>query len=321
MSIYFWIIIFILSCICLIKAGSLTVKILTRISQFLKWKEFIASFILMAFCTSLPELFVGISSAIYKHPELSFANIVGSNIINLSLLVGIGALMAKGLEIESKIAQKDSLLCALILVLPILLILDGSLGRADGIILLLAFILYLWQSFSKKEIFDKTIVNGFRRDKKAFKNFIIDILLFIISVCLLLISAEGVVKSSTFFAESLNLPLVFIGLFIVALGTNLPEFTFGVKSIIMGHKDMVLGNLMGSVVANTTLILGLTVLICPIQITNITPFLSTIIFSFIIAIFFYFFAKTKNFISQKEGIILIFIYILFILFELYLQLV
>ena len=210
MPIYFWIIIFILSCICLIKAGSLTVKILTRISQFLKWKEFIASFILMAFCTSLPELFVGISSAIYKHPELSFANIVGSNIINLSLLVGIGALMAKGLEIESKIAQKDSLLCALILVLPILLILDGRLGRADGIILLLAFILYLWQSFSKKEIFDKTIVNGFRRDKKAFKNFIIDILLFIVSVCLLLISAEGVVKSSTFFAESLNLPLVFL---------------------------------------------------------------------------------------------------------------
>lgn len=123
------ILVFIVSCFLLAKSSNWLIRSLVRISQFLRLKEFVVSFILMAFATSLPELFVGTSSAIHKISELSFGNVIGANVINLTLIVGIAAILARGITLESHIAKRDSLYTAFIAILPAITLMDGMISR------------------------------------------------------------------------------------------------------------------------------------------------------------------------------------------------
>ena len=315
-EIIIYLVIFLGSCFLLVKSGTWLVQALIRISQFLRWTEFFVSFILMAFATSVPEFFVGITSAIHKVPEVSLGNIIGANVINLTLVVGIGAIMARGLDLETSVAKRDSLYTAFIAILPIIALLDGVISRADAVILIIVTLFYFYQVFSQKEIFTKVFKDSFkRRTTRLWKKFFIDTLIFIFSLTLLLISAEGIIRSTVYFAEYIKLPLVFIGIVFVAIGTALPELTFGIKSIMLGKKEMVLGNVMGSVVVNSSLVLGAVALIHPIKVVGFSSFLAGMLFTFLAAAAFYFFARHQEHISGKEGKILIAIYILFILFE------
>lgn len=312
---------FLLSCFLLVKAGEFSVKALIRISQFLKWTEFFVSFILMAFATSIPEFFVGIVSAIRKAPEVSFGNIIGANVINLTLIIGISAIVANGLKLERAVARRDSLYTAFIAVLPIIALLDGIISRADGLILIIVTIFYFYQVFSQKEIFRRIFKDTFKkRTAKLWRRFFIDIFIFVFSVIFLFLSAEGIVRSATYFSKIVNISLLFFGIIFVSLGTALPELVFGIKSVMTGNKEMVLGNVMGSVVVNSSLILGTVAIICPIKITKISLYFVGAFFTIVSAIFFYFFSRHEEHISKKEGKFLIIIYFIFILFELILQL-
>jgi len=109
-----------------------------------------------------------------------------------------------------------------------------------------------------------------------------------------------------------GIPTVVIGTVLVALGTNLPEIIFSIKAVRMGHKNMVLGNLMGSVIFNSTLVLGATVLIAPLRIFALSPYVVGIIFTALTVLFFRLFVKSNQSISKKEALLLLAIYLTFI---------
>lgn len=303
------IVIFIISVFVLVKAGSGAVKCLAKIAKSLKWTEFTTAFLLMAFITSLPELFVGITSALHGNPEISLGNVFGSNIINLTLAVAIAVLIAGALKAKTALAQKTSIYSAVIAVVPILLMVDGVLNRIDGVIMILLLCFYLWSVARKKDLSKE---RGIQKDFAWNKSFVKAVIFFFLYVLLLLLGAEGVVWSSTEMAMSFNIPLLLIGIILVALGTNLPEIIFSVKAASSGHKDMILGNLMGSVIANSTLVLGVTVLINPIRIFTFTPFIAGMIFIVLTVIFFAIFVRTERQVTKKEAIILLLVYVLFI---------
>jgi len=311
-----YILTFIVSCLLLIKSGTWTVQSLTRIAKSLEWKEFILSFILMAFVTSLPEFFVGISSAFHNQPELSFGNIIGSNIINLTLAIAIVVLLAKKLNCGTKLIQRSSIYTALIAFLPILLMLGDGISRIDGIILLFVLFFYFKYLFQEQAKYKEIFINKFKRNWTGFKSFLKDLAMFFGGIGLLLLSAEAIVWSILALSSSLNLSLLIVGSLIVALGTNLPEIVFGLKAIAMGHKEMVLGALMGSVVVNSTLVLGSTVLISPLEITEYSPYIIGILFTIITCLFFVIFSRTEKKITEKEAIVLLVVYILFIFSQL-----
>lgn len=312
---WFYILIFVASCFLMVRSGTWLVRSLTRIAKYLQITEFVVAFILMAFATTVPEFFVGVMSALHHRPELSFGNIIGSNIINLTLAVGIGVLVAKGLKCEGIVIRRMSTYTAIIVFLPFLLMLDGSISRVDGVVLLLALVFYIQRLFYQKERFTKVFSNAFNRKSSYYRLFLKDLGIFFAGLFVLLLSAEGIVWSASFFAEIIGLPLVIVGALIVALGTNLPEITFGVRAITMGHKDMVLGNLLGAVVANSTLVLGVTVLIHPLEIPTFTPYLTGIIFTIIAILFFAIFSRTSQEINKKEALFLLAIYIAFVAVE------
>jgi cation:H+ antiporter len=310
----FYILIFLVSCFLLTFSSKWLVNVLLRISLFLKLKEFVVGFFMMAFAASLPNFFVGIIAALNKVPELSFGDVTGGNIIDLSLVIGLAALLSRGgLSAKSRTVQGSSIFTIFIGILPLLLIFDHNLSRLDGILLILCFVFYISWLFAKKERFTK--VYDHAPKSINFKNFLKDLCFLILSVVLLLIGAKGMVFSANFFATALNLPLGLIGIFIVGLGNSLPEAFFSIQAARKGQDWMVLGDLMGGIVMTATLVLGIVALISPIEIADFSPFAIARIFLIISALFFLFFIKTDRKISKKEGIISLMIYVIFLITE------
>ncbi len=307
---------FLFSCFVLARSGAWVVKSLIRIAKFLQMREFIVASFLMAFATSLPELFVGITSALSNKPELVVGTIIGSNIIALTVMIGLGALMGKDLNIKGKIIRKASFYGAAYSVLPLILMLDSVLSKRDGLILLGSLFFYFFQLAREEERFRK-VFNNQLRGWKHFKIFVKDIFLFLFGAGLLLVSAEGIVFSASKLAETFNLSLMVIGAVLVALGTSLPEISFETRAIMMGHKSMILGNIIGSVVINASLVLGIVALISPIYISDFSPYLIGAIFTLITFFFFQVFARSDKKITEKEGMVLLGIYVLFVISELY----
>jgi cation:H+ antiporter len=309
-----YIALFLVSVFALVKSGAKAVQKLVAIARYLRISEYVLAFILMALATSLPEFFVGINSALAKASVLSLGNIIGSNIVNLSLILGVVVIFAKGIKIESKIAKRDAWIVFFISILPLLLLVDKNLSQADGAILLIVFIWYLRHILKDKEAFRKRM-DHMVRTIEEFRQFAKNLVIFVVAIAILLISSWGVVKTATLIAEGLELPLILIGLVLVAIGTSLPELVFGIKAVITKHEGMNLGNLIGSTVMNSTLILGITALIYPIRIENFNMILTAGLFMVFIIFIVNFFIATKEKISWKEGVVLIGLYIAFLMIE------
>jgi len=304
---------FLVSCLALFLSGTLLVKALVKISGFLKMSKFVTAFIIMAFSTSLPELFVGISSAIAKNPALALGTVIGSNIADIGLVGGIVLLVARKINIGQKTIIKDSTIMVLMTILPLVLMWIGKeLSRIDGVILTAAFIFYLWKLVKEEKRFSGKAINNINR-----WIVLASALGFIASLILLFVSSRYVVFYGNLLAMDLLLPPIFVGLFFVALGTSLPELVFETRAIMMGYKDFALGDLMGSVVCNSTLVLGVTALIYPIT-AQLFLFFTSAIFMITLAVLFTAFVETGK-LSWRTGIGLLMLYILFIIVELSLK--
>jgi len=309
-----YILIFIISFIVLALSSSWLVDHLNRLAKFWGLKEFVVAFFTMALAGTIPNFSVGISSVIHGIPELSFSEIVGGNIIDLTIAVALVVLISKGgLSLPSRAVQGSAVFTLIIAILPLLLVLDGNLARMDGLVLIFAFISYVAWLFSKKERFSKTYDH--MTESIGFKDIIRSIIALLITVVLLLAAAEGIVRSATYFSTFLNLPLVLIGILIVGLGNALPEIFFGIQAARKGQSWMVVGNLMGAIIFPATLVLGLVVLASPIEITNFSPFIIGRFFLIISAIFFLLFLRTGRKITRNEAWFLLLLYLLFILAE------
>ena len=304
---------FFVSCSVLVVSGIYLVKSLSKIAEFLGISQFSAAFIIMAFATSIPELFVGVSSALSGNPELSLGNIIGANIINLTLISGIIILSAGEIKFKTKEIGSEVYFMLLILFLVLFLyFIDKGLSRFDGLILVGLFLVHNYKVFKKRKKYPKKI-----RVKKNLKIQISRfywLLIFLIALVGLFISSNFVVKSAIVLAVDWNFPEIMIGLFFVSIATSLPELVFGVSAGTTHHKEMAIGDEIGSVVTNAGLILGIVALIHPIT-TNFISFFVSGIFMFVSGFIFVTFLKTGGKLEKMEGISLIFIYILFVIVE------
>ncbi|MFA7216585.1 MAG: sodium:calcium antiporter [Candidatus Paceibacterota bacterium] len=310
------ILIFVSSCGLLYISGEIMVNSLVRLSKYFGLKEFVVAFFVMAVASSIPNLLIGITSALKGIPELSLGDIMGNNLIDLTIAVGLAVLFSPTKEIsaESKTIQSTSMFTLGAALLPIILIVDGILSRADGIILISFFFIYIFWLFSKKERFSKAIegnihpnaISGTKEGlKDAFKIFF--------GTSLLFIAAQGIVLSSTFLATSLGLPLVIVGSLIIAFGSALPEVYFAIYSARREETFMILGNLMGAVIIPASLVLGIVTLISPINVTGLGSFFMNRIFLIIAILAFFMFTRTQEKITRKESYVLIAIYLIFVI--------
>lgn len=303
---------FIGSCLVLIIAGDLLVRSLTKLCQFLRMSEFIVGFVLMAFSTSLPELSVAISASLIDESALVLGNVIGSNIVNLTLVAGVTALLGRRITTKEPLIKRDSYWMLFISTLAVVLMFIGKeLSRIDGVILLSVFATYMYLMIKdrKKYYHDQPLTNHVKR--WAVLGYF---LLFLVALPLLFYGAKFVVTSGQTLSVNLALPPLFIGLFFIALGTSLPELAFSSGAAIKKHGGLSMGNLIGSVVFNSAFILGIAAIINPIT-GNLFLFLTSSFFMLIICFLFAIFIETSNGLTWKEGLLLLFFYIFFIMVE------
>jgi len=285
-------------------------------AKFLGWREFVIAFFIMAFAASAPNLFVGISSAIHKIPQFSLGDVIGGNIVDLTLAFALAILIGKtALPAPSRVVQTTTIFTTIISLLPLLLISDGILSKGDGIILIITFFVYIGWLFSKEERF-KLIYNQKKPEiVKGFKEFVKDSGKIVLALILLVLASEGVVKSAEYFVDVLNLTIPMVGILIIGLGNALPEMYFAISAARQGETWMVLGDLMGAIIVPATLVLGIVALISPIKIVDFSPFGISLSFIIISAIFFLFVTRTGKKITKKEAYFLLSIYIVFVIFQ------
>lgn len=227
---------------------------------------------IVAMGTSAPEAAVSITAAFAGNAEITIGNIVGSNVLNILIILGITAL------VYPVAVQKSSLVFDIPVVLfatAILFVLgyDGNISRLDGIIMLVAFVAYLfflfWDAKRPKKLESAEVKKEEAENeetKNEGKNLSLPkaLIFTVIGLVLIVAGSNFVVKSATFIATALGLSQRFIGLTIVALGTSLPELFTSVTAAMKKNSDIAVGNIVGSNIFNILFIVGLSGLIIPV---------------------------------------------------------
>lgn len=310
--------ILIVSCFLLVKSTDIVIFNLKGLAEKAKIGVFAVSSFLAALGTSFPEIFVSLIAAFKGSPNLALGTVIGSNIANLSLIIGGAALLGGKVEVRGKFLKTDIFYTFLAGAAPMVLLVDKVLSRLDGLILLAIYTFYQLSIFQEKPQFFSPVEDGFihrliRRINHLTTRRELGWIIF--GFAILTFTAEVLVETTQKLSLIFNLPVLFFGLIVVALGTSLPELTFSLKAIKTHHPQMVFGNLLGSVVTNATLIMGLVSLISPVKIEGLIQYLlATMVFTVIFGIF-YLLVRTKHRLERWEGAVLIIFYFLFILLE------
>ncbi len=299
--------IFVLSCLGIIVSSRWIIDSLARVTRSLGWKEFVVAFFTASIGAVLPEFFIGIRAAIGGVPELAFGNIVGQNLILFTFSVAICTLVLGGIVVESRTVRSGTGFALISVILPFILIYDGVISRIDGLILIIAFLLYVRWLFKDDDRFAKEY-----DDKKEISgdlfSIIRDISIVIGGFLIVVFAAEGITGSAQAFAEAIDIPIGLVGLFFVGAGVALPETFLSVRLAMKGHSWMILGGLMGAIAMSSTLVLGVVALIEPIEIYNFDPYHIGRLFLILSGAVLWFFVRTSNRITTREAIILLLVY-------------
>jgi len=306
----------------LIKSADYVVTSLKKISKKTKTGVFALSALILAVGTSLPELSVALSSSLAGSANLVLGVVVGSNIANIALVAGISTISKGKITVQKSYYKRDIVIALVASAAPLTLLLDGFLSRLDGIILLSIYGAYANSFFKGRyrevaagvesdsffhAVFRK--IDGFEvRKTKEYSSLFV-------GLALLLLSADLVVRFSTILAESAGLPVFLIGLFVLAVGTSLPELAFSLRALKENKPSMFLGNLLGSTIANSTLIVGLAATISPIKVAAISEYLTAVVVFMVVFLLFWFFIRSKHVLERWEASVLIAVYVIFVLLE------
>ena len=295
--------IFVFLLVLLIVSGIITTRSISNISSYLGISCFSAGVMIIAVITSIPELIVGINSAIEDIPILSLGDVLGANIIVLSLIIGTAVLISGEINFKDNPVKKEEKYLSFIAFLPLLLGADQYLSQLDGLILLAVFILYLFV------VFKINVTND--DDKISKKVFLKSSILFILGIITLLVSARYLVEYASLIAFDIRIPVIIVGILLISFGTSLPEFTFETISVLHGYNLLAVGDLIGSIVTNSTLVLGVVAIINPIFISNFTQFQIASIFTIFLILVLNLFLR--NNINRLKALFLILVYIMFLL--------
>ncbi len=255
--------IFIVAMAALIYGADFIIKESERIALHFNISHFVIGATLVAFGTSLPEMAASMMAASQGKSDMAVANVIGSVVFNITLVLGIVFLIAKSMNPERDLFRLDSAWVIIPLVIFLVMIQDGVIGRVDAVIFLFIMVSYLFFLFtsSKEDLEDE--IDDSLTEKFNWRKTIV---LLSIGFVFTLGGANFVIESGTNIAHQLGVSEWIIGLFLISLGTSLPELVVSLVAIKKGNADMSIGNIIGSNVANFSMVLGGSALIHPLTI-------------------------------------------------------
>lgn len=339
------ILLFALGFLLLVKGANFFIEASARLAKEFGVSEFIIGLTLTAVGTSIPELASSISASLNNHTGIIVGNVIGSNIANIGLIIGISALLLP-IKTERKMFARDGFILVFSTMLFLVFSLDNHISGAEAasfIAIYIFYILFLVKTDNSEEnkyffhdflhyVFDfqylKTIKRRVLRSamkktpKKRTKdeketlnkykgNIFKDLVIVCISGVAIVFGAKFLVSESIWLAGLLALPESLIGLSIVAIGTSLPELTVAITAAKKGQINFVLGNVIGSNIANILLIVGISGLINPFSVSE-----KSVVYTLPIMLFFSMFLlfsiKSKWKINRRKGVLFLLLYVLFL---------
>lgn len=255
-------IIFIAAMTALIYGADFVIKESERIALHFNISHYVIGATLIAFGTSLPEMAASMMASYAGKSDMAVANVVGSVVFNITLVLGIVFFISKKMVPKRDLFSLDSAWIVVPVVIFFIMIQDGEIGRTDGILYLLLMVSYLIFLFgSSKETLESDIDEELVKEKF---NWGLTIALLIVGFVLTIGGANFVVESGTNIARSFGVSEWIIGLFLIAFGTSLPELVVSLVAIKKGNAEMSIGNIIGSNVANFSMVLGSASLVSPL---------------------------------------------------------
>ena len=299
-----------LGLILLYYGGDFLVTGSVRLSRFFKLSTFVIGATVIAFGTSAPELAVAILAALDAAPELAMGNVIGSNIANIGLVLGLTALIAP-IVITPKRLKREYPPLFLATLIILLLAWDLNIHRSEGIIMLALLALYLWRSFNQKEDF---ATGQEEVELSPPKGIIYQFILVLVGLVGLVSGAKFLVSGGVSIARMIGISEWFIGITIVAIGTSLPEIVASIMAARRGQGEMAVGNIFGSNIFNILMVLGITSVIHPLNIQEpIHPDLNILLG--ITVLLLVLILLGKYFLKKISGIALLSAYCLYIILK------
>lgn len=301
----------------LIKGANYFVDGSSTIARLLNVSPLLIGLTIVAFGTSSPEATVSILAAIQGNADVAIGNVVGSNIFNISLVIGITA-MLNPLKVENETIRKEIPFTLLASVALLIFISDTLLQYADvnvitrseGLILLLFFLVFLYYIFEVARS-KRTETQG-EKEKANSKTWTKQIILTVIGLAAIVIGGDLVVRSSTEIAYSFGMSETLVGLTIVALGTSLPELVTSITAAIKKQSDIALGNIVGSNIFNILFVLGAASVFSPLGVDS--RIVIDIVLMIILTVVLLLFSRSHFTIGKYEGGILAVAYIGYLIY-------
>ena len=297
----------ILGLVILIFGGDLLVRSAVSFAEKFGVSSFLIGVTVVSFGTSVPELMVSIQAAMDQAADIAIGNVLGSNIANIALVLGVSAVI-RPLSITTNTYKLSWWVMLISSLLFILFLLDNVITKMEGLLLIAGLFCFIFFSIKRNIPNEESIISKI--------NIQTGILFFVLGSIGLYFGSELFVESAISIASFFNVPKFVIGITVVALGTSLPELVTSIVALMKGQNNISLGNLIGSNIFNVFAVLGITSLIQELGTSSILLFLDFGVMLAVILVFGYqLFIRKK--ISRTAGLILLSGYFSYILFSVF----
>lgn len=291
--------------------AGLIVSSASKFSTKLKLSPFAFSFVFLGILTSTPEFSVGLQAVATRNPEIFVGNLLGGIVVLFLVIIPLLAVFGNGISLKNELDNKTLLATLGVILAPSLFILDKKITTFEGAILVALYIMLLFLVERKNGIFDRK--NDQLMNIKSYSHK--DLLKILLGIGIVFVASAIIVDKTTYFAGIFNISAFYISLFVIALGTDLPEMSLAVRSVMSGKREIAMGDYIGAGTAST-LLFGIFTLLHNGEVLTGSNFIITFLFIVAALGLFYFFFRTKNYISRANGFALLGIYIIFVIVEL-----
>ena len=284
----------------LIKGADFFVDGSSSLARIMKVPSVIIGLTIVAMGTSAPEASVSVNAALAGSNDIAISNVIGSNLFNGLVVVGVCAFMA-GFKTNPEILKRDMPLNIIVTAILCIMLLDRHINHIEGIILLISMAVYIAvmviSALKNRETADECKILSLPKS-----------LIFIIGGLIAVIfGGTLVVDNACLIAKDFGVSENFIGLTIIAIGASLPELVTSITATRKGDSGLALGNAIGSNLFNILFILGMSATICPLNV--LSESIIDCIILLVSAVILYVFARTKKTMNRWEGIVCVFLYV------------
>lgn len=291
-------------------AAGLIMSSVDHFSRRLKISSFAFSFFVLGTLTSIPEFAVGITALAENNSEVFIGNLIGGVPVIFFFIIPILAILGKGIKLQHSLTSTNLLLSFIVILAPLFFILDKRVTNFEGLLLIVFYAALFFFIEKKDGLLDTEHSRILDTKSYSYK----DIVKILSGIILAFVASHVIVDNTLYFADVLHVSTYFISLFILSIGTNLPELSLAIRAIISGNKDIAFGDYIGSAATNSFLF-GLFTILSVNEVLTVNHFLPTFLLMAFGLTLFFLLTRIHNTVSKRIGFVLLIFYAVFLYFN------